>query len=169
MHSFCEFFAECQDIIRQCLKVRPQSRPHLEDILNHAWMTIPLDPPQTSPSPSISPSPSPSLSPSHSPSSSASGHPPVSTNCPTENANQTVAAASPTSPATQAVTANSIKADAKMSKPSTTNTTSTTSKKSDELPPVNVNVNVTVSVAAESVSSTGQSGASMESTPPPYL
>lgn len=152
-------------MIRQCLKVRPQSRPHLEDILNHAWMTIPLDPPQTSPSPSISPSPSPSLSPSHSPSSSASGHPPA-TNCTTEATNQQPSSAAP--PVTLAVpvvpTAASIKADAKMNKP-----TASTGKKSDELPPVNVNVNVTVSVASESVSSTGQSGASMESSPPPYL
>ncbi|CAL8082585.1 unnamed protein product [Orchesella dallaii] len=151
---------ECQDIIRQCLKVRPQSRPHLEDILSHAWMTIPLDPPQTSPSPSISPSPSPSLSPSHSPSSSASGHPPA-TNCSTETTNPPPSTpAPPASSATPAAAAVSIKADGKMNKPNAT-------KKSDELPPVNVNV--TVSVASESVSSAGQTGASMESSPPPYL
>ncbi|ODM87459.1 Serine/threonine-protein kinase pim-1 [Orchesella cincta] len=71
---------ECQDIIRQCLKVRPQRRPRLEELLNHPWMSIALDPPHTSPSISSSPS----ASPSHSPSCSASEHPSVR-NCSTDN------------------------------------------------------------------------------------
>lgn len=33
---------ECQDIIRQCLKVRPSDRPSLVELMNHPWMTAQL-------------------------------------------------------------------------------------------------------------------------------
>lgn len=33
---------ECQDIIRQCLKVRPSDRPSLVELLNHPWMSAQL-------------------------------------------------------------------------------------------------------------------------------
>ena len=30
--------AECKDLIRKCLAMRPSDRPSLEEILEHAWM-----------------------------------------------------------------------------------------------------------------------------------
>jgi len=67
--DFLVCVTECQDLIARCLKLKPQQRPSLDDILQHSWMSIPLDGSQ---SPSTSPTPSPSsLSPTHSPSSSA--------------------------------------------------------------------------------------------------
>ena len=29
----------CKDVIRKCLKVRPEDRPSLDELLNHTWMS----------------------------------------------------------------------------------------------------------------------------------
>ncbi|CAL1286676.1 unnamed protein product [Larinioides sclopetarius] len=41
---------ECRDLIQKCLSIRPADRPTLEEILQHQWMTMPLE---SLPSPSI--------------------------------------------------------------------------------------------------------------------
>ena len=34
---------ECQDLIRRCLRLRPNDRISIEEILQHSWMTANLD------------------------------------------------------------------------------------------------------------------------------
>lgn len=36
-------FTECQDLIKQCLQIRPGDRPRLEDILKHPWFSCHLE------------------------------------------------------------------------------------------------------------------------------
>jgi len=48
--------AECQDLIRQCLRMRPSDRPALEDMLHHPWFSCYLpQPPAPAPEAPLAP------------------------------------------------------------------------------------------------------------------